>query len=91
VRIVRALAGYSETPFTFPILISGNMSINEPAFVWVIELAIIPRRSHSLETTRTYSEHLHEWFDALEQSGMDWRVVGETDVDVRLNRIFRSG
>jgi hypothetical protein len=68
VRIVRALAGYPEILLHFPILVSASMAINEPAFAWLIELATIPGRSHSVETIRTYGEHLHEWFDALEQS-----------------------
>jgi hypothetical protein len=38
VRIVRALAGYPEIPVDFPILVSGDMAINEPAFAWLIEL-----------------------------------------------------
>ncbi len=87
-RIVRALAGYPEIPFNFPILVSDTMAINEPAFAWLIELATIPGRSHSVETIRTYTEHLHDWFDALEQSGLDWRMVGETEIAYWRNRML---
>ena len=87
-RIVRALAGYPEIPVDFPILVSNAMAINEPAFAWLVELATIPGRSHSVETIRTYGEHLHEWFDALEQSGMDWRTVSETEIAYWRNRML---
>lgn len=87
-RIVRALAGYAEIPLNFPILVSANMVINEPAFAWLLELATIPGRSHAVETIRTYSEHLHEWFDALEQSGMDWLTVSEIEIAYWRNRML---
>ncbi|WP_308460485.1 tyrosine-type recombinase/integrase [Mesorhizobium sp. NBSH29] len=37
------------------------MSIVEPTFSYLLELATIPGRSHAMETLRTYSEHLHDW------------------------------
>ncbi len=87
-RIVRALAGYPEIPVDFPILVSNAMAINEPTFAWLIELATIPGRSHSVETIRTYNEHLYDWFDALEQSSLDWRMVGETEIAYWRNRML---
>src|SRR5258708_17434390 len=47
-------------------------------------------RSRAGETVRTYAEHLHDWFDALEQSGLDWRMADETTVAAYRNRMLRS-
>jgi hypothetical protein len=77
-RIIRAAMGYPEIPAGFPILVSEQMAIIEPAFAYLMELATLPGRSHAAETLRTYGEHLHDWFDSLEQSGIDWRSVSET-------------
>jgi integrase/recombinase XerD len=87
-RIVRALAGYPDIPANHPILVWDDMAIIEPAFAWLVELATIPGRSHAVETIRTYSEHLHEWFDSLEQSAMDWRKVSETEIAIWRNRML---
>jgi integrase/recombinase XerD len=87
-RIVRALAGYPEIPADLPILVSEHMAIVEPAFAWLIELATIPGRSHAAETVRTYGEHLHDWFDSLEQSSLDWRAVGEAEIAAWRNRML---
>ena len=72
-RIIKAAMGYAAIPAGFPILVSERMVIIEPAFAWLMELATIPGRSHAAETIRTYGEHLHDWFDSLEQSGLNWR------------------
>src|SRR5258708_38073641 len=87
-RIVRALEGYPEIPVHLPILISDDMAIIEPAFAWLIGLATIPGRSHASETIRTYGEHLHDWFDSLEQSEIDWRCVSETQIAAWRNRML---
>ena len=88
VRIVRATAGYPEIPIGFPILISVRMAIIEPAFAWLLDLATIPGRSHAAETIRTYAEHLHDWFDSLEQSSLDWRTAGESEIAAWRNRML---
>jgi integrase/recombinase XerD len=88
VRIVKAAMGYPAIPAGFPILVSERMAIIEPAFAWLIELATIPGRSHAAETIRTYGEHLHDWFDSLEQSGLDWRGVSETEIAAWRNRML---
>jgi hypothetical protein len=44
-------------------------------------------RSHSRETLRTYAEHLHYWFDSLEQSGFVWREANEEMVAAYRNLI----
>jgi site-specific recombinase XerD len=88
VRIIRAAMGYAAIPAGFPILVSERMAIIEPAFAWLMELATIPGRSHATETVRTYGEHLHDWFDSLEQSGLDWRGVSEAEIAAWRNRML---
>jgi site-specific recombinase XerD len=87
-RIIRAAMGYPEIPAGFPILVSEQMAIIEPAFAYLMELATLPGRSHAAETLRTYGEHLHDWFDSLEQSGIDWRSVSETAIAAYRNRML---
>jgi integrase/recombinase XerD len=55
---------------------------------WLIGLATIPGRSHASETIRTYGEHLHDWFDSLAQSEIDWRCVSETQIAAWRNRML---
>src|SRR5690348_9077730 len=62
--------------------------IIEPAFAWLMELATIPGRSHAAETVRTYGEHLHDWFDSLEQSELDWHSVSEAEIAAWRNRML---
>jgi hypothetical protein len=88
VRIIRAAMGYAAIPAGYPILMSERMAIIEPAFAWLVELATIPGRSHAAETIRTYGEHLHDWFDSLEQTGLDWRDVGEAEIAAWRNRML---
>ena len=88
VRIIRAAMGDAAIPAGFPILVSGRMAIIEPAFAWLMELATIPGRSHAAETVRTYGEHLHDWFDSLEQSDLDWRGVSEAEIAAWRNRML---
>jgi integrase/recombinase XerD len=87
-RIIPAAAGYPEIPIGFPILISNGMAIIEPAFAWLLGLATIPGRSHAAESIRTYAEHLHDWFDSLEQSSLDWRAAGESEIAAWRNRML---
>jgi len=87
-RIIKAAMGYAAIPAGFPILLSERTAIIEPAFGWLMELATIPGRSHAAETIRTYCEHLHDWFDSLEQSGLDWRAVSEAEIAAWRNRML---
>ena len=88
--IVRAVDGASGIPAGFPILVDDKMAIIEAAFAFLLELATVPGRSHSPETLRTYAEHLHDWFDSLEQSALDWREVGEETVAAYRNRMLEQ-
>ena len=88
--IIRAVEGHSGIPAGFPILLTDRMEIIEPAFAFLLELATVPGRSHSPETLRTYAEHLHDWFDSLEQSDLDWRAVGEETIAAYRNRMLEQ-
>jgi site-specific recombinase XerD len=88
--IVRAVDGVSGIPAGFPILLDDGMAIIEPAFAFLLELATVPGRSHSPETLRTYAEHLHDWFDSLDQSAVDWRDAGEETVAAYRNRMLEQ-
>ncbi|RWN47526.1 tyrosine-type recombinase/integrase [Mesorhizobium sp.] len=90
VSIVRAIAGVEGIPTGFPILLDARMSIIEPAFIYLLELSTIPGRSHAMETLRTYSEHLHDWFDSLEQSGLGWRFADEGTIAAYRNRMLST-
>src|SRR3546814_10930634 len=61
------------------------MAIIEPGFVWLMEHAELSGRAHATETVRTYGEHLHDWFDSLEQSGIEWR-----EADERVSAAYRN-
>lgn len=89
-RIVRALPGYGEIPANFPVIVDERMAIIESAFAYLHELATIPGRSHATETIRTYGEHLHDWFDSLEQSGIAWDGVGEREIAAWRNRMLEK-
>ncbi|WP_454798762.1 tyrosine-type recombinase/integrase [Novosphingobium lindaniclasticum] len=86
--MVRALEGYAPIPANLPILVDADHAIIEPAFAWLLELAIIPGRSHAAETIRTYGEHLYDWFDSLEQSGIAWDAAGEQEIALWRNRML---
>ena len=77
-RIIRALANEGDVPTGFPIVFDDNEHIVEPVFEYLISLAVISGRARAPETIRTYAEHLYDWFDTLEQSELDWRLV---DID----------
>jgi site-specific recombinase XerD len=88
--IIRAVDGQPGIPVGFPILLSDHMAIIEPAFAFLLEVATVPGRSHSPETLRTYAEHLHDWFDSLEQSSLDWREAGEETIAAYRNRMLEQ-
>ena len=86
--IIRAAPGYPQIPPNFPLLLSNQMKIIEPAFAYLIEQAEL--RAHSVETLRTYGEQLYEWFDTLEQSGLAWDHVNEGTILAYRNRMLES-
>lgn len=86
--IVRAAPGYPPIPPNFPVLLSNQMRIIEPAFAYMIEQAEL--RAHSPETIRTYGEHLYDWFDTLEQSDLSWDKVDEGTILAYRNRMLEG-
>jgi site-specific recombinase XerD len=90
VTIVRAVAGVPGIPPGFPILLDNRMAIIEPAFAYLIEHATVLGRSRAAETIRTYAEHLYDWFDALEQSELDWGAADETMIAAYRNRMLEQ-
>lgn len=88
--IIPAAKGQTDIPAGFPILMSGRMEIIEAAFAHLLELATVPGRSHSADTVRTYAEHLYDWFDSLEQSGLDWRLADEEMIAAYRNRMLEQ-
>ena len=88
--IVRAAEGVPGIPESFPILFDDDMAIIEAAFAYLIEHATVLGRSHAAETVRTYAEHLHDWIDSLEQSGIDWRTADEMTVAAYRNRMLEA-
>jgi len=77
VTIIRAGTGEASIPLGFPILFNTKMAIIEPVFAYLLEHAQAHGRPRASETVRTYGEHLYEWFDALEQSGIEWDAADE--------------
>ena len=90
VSIIRAIAGEPGIPAGFPILFDADMAIIEPAFVWLMEHAELNGRAQASETVRTYGEHLHDWFDSLEQSGIEWREADERVIAAYRNRMLET-
>lgn len=90
VKLVRATAGDPQIPGDFPILLNAEMAIIEPAFAWLIEHATLRGRGRASETVRTYGEHLYDWFDTLEQSGLAWDQVEERVIAAYRNRMLEG-
>jgi site-specific recombinase XerD len=86
--IIRAVGGTRDIPAGFPILLTDAMRIIESAFAYLLEQAEL--YAHSAETVRTYGEHLYDWFDSLEQSGLEWRSVDEATIAAYRNRMLEA-
>ena len=65
-------------PIGFPLLFNADPELIEPAVCFLHEHAI--QRAHTPETVRTYLEVLYDWFDALEQSGIQWQQADAIDL-----------
>ena len=87
-RIITAIDGCPEILEGFPIVVSERMAIIEPVFAFLDELAETPGRSHAPKTILTYAEHLVDYFDALEQSEIDWVAASEREIAAYRNRML---
>ncbi|MGH8290535.1 MAG: tyrosine-type recombinase/integrase [Steroidobacteraceae bacterium] len=65
-------------PAGFPLLFTADFELIEPAIAFLHEHGV--QRAHTSDTVRTYSEILHDWFDTVEQNGIDWRAADATDL-----------
>lgn len=90
VSIIRAVADVPGIPAGFPILFDANMAIIEPAFAWLLEHASSRGRRCAPDTVRTYAEHIYDWFDTLEQSELDWRVIDEGVIGSYRDRMIQN-
>lgn len=70
----------------FPLLFTAKMELIEPAVEFLHEHAV--RRAHTPDTVRTYAEILYDWFDTLEQSGVDWIRADAADLIAYRNRML---
>lgn len=75
-------------PIGFPLLFNADMELIEPALGFLHEHAI--QRAHTSDTVRTYLEILYDWFDALEQSGIQWQQADAIDLVAYRNRMLND-
>jgi site-specific recombinase XerD len=75
-------------PAGFPLLFAADFELIEPALAYLHEHAI--RRAHTSDTLNTYMEVLYDWFDALEQSGIQWNGADAADLVAYRNRMLRE-
>lgn len=73
-------------PAGFPLLFTAKMELIESVVEFLHEHAV--RRAHSPDTVRTYAEILYDWFDTLEQSGVDWTQADAADLIAYRNRML---
>lgn len=78
----------SPTPPGFPLLFSTDMQLIEPAVVFLHEHAI--ERAYTVDTLRSYTEILYDWFDSLEQSNVLWSDVDAGDLIAYRDRMLRQ-
>ncbi len=73
-------------PVGFPLLFSADSQLIEPAVAFLHEHAV--QRAHTADTLRTYAEILYDWFDTLEQNGIDWSDADAADLVAYRNRML---
>ena len=90
VRLIRAITGFPNVPAGFPIILTNSLEIIEPLFRYLLYVATIPGRSHSPETLRTYAEHLLDFFDTLENTGVPWDQVTKYIIATYRNNLMEN-
>ena len=73
-------------PTGFPLLFTAEMELIEPAIEFLHEHAV--QRAHTADTVRTYAEILYDWFETLEQNGVDWSAADAADLIAYRNRML---
>ena len=67
-----------KTPRGFPLLFSKDGRLIEVASEFLYAHCVVRKVSDA--TLKTYGEILYDWFDTLEQSGIEWTEVDATDL-----------
>jgi integrase len=86
--LARRMTLREPRPIGFPLLFSSDMQLIEPAVAFLHEHGI--QRAHTVETLRTYTEILYDWFDSLEQSHIQWAEVDTSDLIAYRDRMIRG-
>ncbi len=73
-------------PIGFPLVFTAELELIEPAVAFLHEHAV--QRAHTADTVRTYTEILYDWFETLEQNGINWREAGPADLVAYRNRML---
>lgn len=73
-------------PIGFPLLFTSEFALIEPAIAFLHEHAV--ERAHTADTVRTYAEILYDWFETLEQNGIDWADADAADLIAYRNRML---
>jgi integrase len=75
-------------PVGFPLLFTADLKLIEPAVAFLHEHAV--RRAHTGDTVRSYAEILYDWFETLEQNGIDWSKADAIDLLGYRNRMMQE-
>lgn len=75
-------------PEGFPLLFSADMQLIEPAVEFLHEHFV--QRGHTLDTLRTYTEILYDWFETLEQNHINWAKADAVDLVAYRNRMMKE-
>jgi len=75
-------------PIGFPLLLTAELELIEPAIAFLHEHAVL--RAHSADTVRTYAEILYDWFETLEQNGIAWSEADAADLVAYRNRMLAA-
>lgn len=75
IRAIRTAKGL--VPDGFPILVDTKMKPYEAFNQYLFATCVVRGRAMSMQTARTYSEHLHDFICTCEQNGWDWKEVTE--------------
>jgi site-specific recombinase XerD len=83
--LAQSVALREPRPAGFPLLFTAELQIIEPAVAFLHEHFV--QRAHTVDTLRTYSEILFDWFETLEQNGIAWNEADAADLVAYRNRM----